>query len=159
MFSRHKVKKGFTLIELIVVIAIIATLAAIVGPAIFSNVGDAKTNSARSQIEILSLALNSYRLHNDNYPSQEQGLQALRTMPTTGEIPKNWRGPYLTRELPSDPWGRPYIYIVPGIANPKSFDLYTLGKDGKVGGTDEDADITSWGGVVGAVGAVGPVQQ
>jgi general secretion pathway protein G len=149
VFSRHKNKrKGFTLIELLVVIAIIATLAAIVGPAVFSNVSDAKTNSAKSQIEIFSLALNSYRLHNDVYPDAQQGLQALRTMPTTGEIPKNWRGPYIERELAPDPWGRPYIYVAPGIANPKSFDLYSLGRDGKPGGTDEDADVTSWGGAV-----------
>jgi len=139
---------GFTLIELIVVIAIIATLAAVVAPAIFQNVGDAKTNAAKSQIEMLGLALNSYRLDNDAFPSAGQGLEALRTMPTSGEIPKNWRGPYLTRVLGNDPWGRPYVYKSPGIANPKSYDLYSLGKDGKVGGTDEDADITSWGGPV-----------
>ena len=149
--SMKKIPKtsfGFTLIELIVVIAIIATLAAVVAPAIFQNVGDAKVESAKSQIEMLSLALNTYRLDNDAYPSTEQGLTALETMPTTGDIPKHWRGPYLTRVLPNDPWDRPYFYRSPGIANPKGFDLYTLGKDGKIGGTDEDVDITSWGGEV-----------
>ena len=141
-------RTGFTLIELIVVIAIIATLAAVVAPAIFQNVGDAKTNAAKSQIEMLGLALNSYRLDNDAFPSNEQGLEALRTMPTVGDIPKNWRGPYLTRVLGNDPWGRPYLYKSPGVENPKTYDLYSLGKDGKPGGTDEDADVTSWGGPV-----------
>jgi general secretion pathway protein G len=146
--DRVRSPQGFTLIELIVVIAIIATLAAIVAPAIFQNVGDAKTNAAKSQIEMLGLALNSYRLDNDAFPSTDQGLDALRTMPTIGDIPKNWRGPYLTRVLGNDPWGRPYVYKSPGIVNPKTYDLYSLGKDGKAGGTDEDADITSWGGPV-----------
>ena len=145
---RHRTRRAFTLIELIVVIAIIATLAAVVAPAIFQNVGDAKVESAKSQIEMLSLALNAYRLDNDVYPSTEQGLAALQTMPITGDIPKHWRGPYLTRVLPNDPWDRSYIYRSPGTVNPKSFDLYTLGKDGKPGGADEDADITSWGGAV-----------
>ena len=141
---RLQTRCAFTLIELIVVIAIIATLAAVVAPAIFQNVGDAKVEAAKSQIEMLSLALNSYRLDNDAYPSTAQGLEALQTMPVAGEIPKHWRGPYLTRVLPNDPWDRPYcVYRSPGTgANPKSFDLYSLGKDGKPGGTDEDADIT-----------------
>lgn len=141
-------RRGFTLIELIVVIAIIATLAAVVAPAIFQNVGDAKTASAKSQIEMLSLALNSYRLDNDQYPSTEQGLAALQTMPTIGTLPKNWRGPYLSRVLGNDPWDRPYVYRSPGVENPKGYDLYTLGRDGKPGGKDDDADITSWGGEV-----------
>jgi general secretion pathway protein G len=108
----HRTRRAFTLIELIVVIAIIATLAAVVAPAIFQNVGDAKVESAKSQIEMLSLALNAYRLDNDAYPSTEQGLAALQTMPVTGEIPKHWRGPYLTRVLPNDPWDRSYIYCL-----------------------------------------------
>jgi general secretion pathway protein G len=87
-------------------------------------------------------------LDNDDYPSTDQGLSSLRTMPVSGNLPKNWRGPYLTRVLPADPWGRPYIYQAPGVESPKGYDLYTLGKDGKPGGTDEDADVTSWGGEV-----------
>jgi general secretion pathway protein G len=139
---------GFTLMELLVVIAIIATLAAVVAPAIFRNVGDAKGASAKSQVDLLALALNSYRLDNDVFPTSEQGLEALRTLPATGEPPRNWRGPYLSKLVPNDPWGRPYVYVAPGKTNPTSFDLYTLGRDGKVGGDGEDADVTSWGGPV-----------
>jgi general secretion pathway protein G len=139
---------GFTLIELLVTIAIIATLAAIVAPALFGNVGEARRNSARSQIQILSLALDAYRLDNDAFPTTDQGLEALRTMPVSGTPPANWKGPYLRQLVPMDPWGRPYVYTAPGIANPNSYDLYTLGKDGKSGGEGEDADITSWNGPV-----------
>lgn len=143
-----RIRRGFTLLELIVVVAIIATLAAVVAPAIFRNVGDAKQSAAKSQLEMFSVALNQYRLDNDQYPTTDQGLAALRTIPATGTIPRNWRGPYLSRVVPQDPWNRPYIYLSPGIENPQSYDLYTLGRDGLVGGTDEDADITSWGGPV-----------
>jgi general secretion pathway protein G len=141
-------RAGFTLIELLVVIAIIATLAAIVAPAVFRNVGDAKVNTAKSQIELFALALDAYRLDNDVYPDTEQGLSALRILPTVGIPPRNWRGPYLRKTVPADPWGRPYVYLAPGRENPSSYDLYSLGRDGESGGTEEDADITSWGGVV-----------
>lgn len=134
--------------ELLVVIAIIATLAAVVAPSIFRNVGDAKDASAKSQVDLLALALNSYRLDNDVFPSSEQGLAALRTLPAIGEPPRNWRGPYLSKLVPTDPWGRAYVYVAPGKENPGSFDLYTLGRDGKAGGEGEDADVTSWGGPV-----------
>lgn len=145
---RRRSESGFTLIELMVVIAIIATLAAVVAPAVFHHVSDAKAEAARSQIEIFSLALDSYRLDNDTYPTTEQGLAALRAIPTVGSQPRNWRGPYLRKEVPLDPWGRAYVYGAPGKANPASYDCYTLGRDGKVGGEGEDADITSWGGAV-----------
>jgi general secretion pathway protein G len=139
---------GFTLIELLVTIAIIATLAAIVAPSLFSNVGQARQNAAKSQIQILSLALDAYRVDNDAYPATEQGLEALRTFPVASDPPKNWRGPYLRQLVPLDPWGRPYVYVSPGLANPAAYDLYTLGKDGKPGGEGEDADVTSWNGPV-----------
>jgi general secretion pathway protein G len=141
-------KLGFTLIELLVVIAIIATLAAVVAPALFRNVGDAKLNAAKSQVEIFALALDSYRIDNDQYPSTEQGLSALRSVPTVGDAPRNWRGPYLRKTVPPDPWGREYLYVAPGKENASSYDLYSLGRDGKIGGDGEDADITSWGGTL-----------
>lgn len=137
---------GFTLIELLVTIAIIATLAAIVAPSLFGNVGEARRSSAKSQIQILALALDAYRVDNDEYPTTEQGLEALRSMPAAGDPPKNWRGPYLRQLVPADPWGRPYIYVSPGVSNPNGYDLYTLGKDGKPGGDGENADVTSWNG-------------
>lgn len=134
---------GFTLIEIIVVIAVVAILASLVSPMVFQNVGDAKSTTARAQIEILALALDSYRLDNDRYPSTEVGLTALRDRPE-GELGRAWRGPYLRREVPADPWGRPYVYRSPGDENPSSYDLLSLGRDGEPGGTGEDADIESW---------------
>jgi general secretion pathway protein G len=141
-------RAGFTLIELIVVIAIIASLATIVGPLVFRNVGDAKTTAAKGQIEILSTALQQYRVDNGAFPTSAQGLEALRTIPTSGEVPTNWRGPYLSKNIPLDPWGKPYVYASPGVANATTFDLYSFGKDGRAGGVGEDADITSWDGSV-----------
>ena len=146
--ANHRKRRGFTLIELLVTIAIIATLAAIVAPALFGNVGQARQNAARSQVQILSLALDAYRVDNDAYPTSDQGLESLRTFPVAGDPPKNWRGPYLRQLVPVDPWGRQYVYTSPGTVNPTSYDLYTLGKDGKPGGEGEDADITSWNGTV-----------
>lgn len=149
MSSRNdRKRRGFTLIELLVTIAIIATLAAIIAPSLFGNVGEARRNAARSQIQILALALDAYRVDNDEYPTTDQGLQALRAFPVSGTAPPNWRGPYLRQVLPLDPWGRAYVYVAPGVANPNAYDLYSLGKDGKPGGEGEDADITSWGGPV-----------
>jgi general secretion pathway protein G len=145
---RRYAAAGFTLIELLVVIAIIAVLASVVAPAVFRNVGDAKQAAAHSQIELFATALNQYRLDNDTYPTSDQGLAALRTMPSDGDPPRNWRGPYLSRVVPLDPWGRPYIYTSPGTENPQTYDLYTLGRDGKPGGDGDDADVTSWGGPV-----------
>jgi general secretion pathway protein G len=143
-----RARGGFTLIELLVTIAIIATLAAIVAPALFGNVGEARKDTARSQVQILALALDAYRLDNDAFPTTDQGLESLRTFPAAGDPPKNWKGPYLRQLIPMDPWGRAYVFVSPGIANPNGYDLYTLGKDGKPGGDGEDADITSWNGPV-----------
>jgi general secretion pathway protein G len=148
LLSRRRRRRGFTLIELLVTIAIIATLAAIIAPSLFSNVGDAKLSAAKSQVQIIALALDAYRVDNDEYPTTEQGIQALRAIPATGDAPANWRGPYLRQVIPLDPWGRPYVFISPGVANPNGYDLYTLGKDGQPGGTGENADITSWNGPV-----------
>jgi general secretion pathway protein G len=139
---------GFTLIEILVVLAVIATLAALVGPTVFRNVGDSRVSAAKSQLELFALALEQYRLDNHVYPTTEQSLTALRTTPITGEPPRNWRGPYLRRVVPDDPWGRPYVYVAPGRESPETYDLYSLGRDGRVGGEGEDADVTSWGGAV-----------
>jgi len=136
---------GFTLIEMMVVIAIIGTLALIVGPSVMGNLGDANTTAARAQIEILVVGLENYRMDTAMYPDTEQGLAVLRTWPAGSVPPPGWRGPYLRKPVPLDPWKRPYIYRSPGTHNPDSYDLYTLGRDGVVGGEGEDEDITSWG--------------
>lgn len=135
---------GFTLIELLVVITVIAILAGLVGPMVFRNVGDAKVSAARAQIELFALALDQYRLDNDFYPSSSQGLEGLRQRPTGDPEARNWRGPYLRKAIPLDPWGRPYVYKSPGEVNVESYDLVSLGRDGQPGGTGEDADVTSW---------------
>jgi general secretion pathway protein G len=135
--------RGFTLIEILVVIVVIAILATLVAPNIFQNVGAAKSATARSQIEMLGAALDSYRLDNGSYPSSQQGLAALWEKPTI-DPPANWRGPYLRKAVPPDPWGRPYAYIFPGQQNPTGYDLLTFGADGTPGGEGENADIVSW---------------
>lgn len=136
---------GFTLIEMMVVLAIIGTLAMLVGPSILRNVGDANVTAARTQIETFAVALDAYRLDVGAYPTTEEGLAALRAQPLSGIPHVGWRGPYLRKPVPMDPWGRPYVYIAPGVHSPDSYDLYTLGRDGKPGGEGENADITSWG--------------
>src|SRR5207249_2562912 len=105
--------RGFTLIEILVVIIVLGLLAALVGPRILGRVSEAKSATARTQIELLGLALDNYRLDNGMYPTSEQGLGALQEKPTREPIPLNWRGPYLRKALPLDPWGRPYIYMSP----------------------------------------------
>lgn len=139
-----KAPAGFTLIEILVVITVIAILASLVTPLVFRNVGDAKRSAARAQVEILGLALDAYRLDNDYYPSTAQGLDALRAVPAGEPRPGNWRGPYLKKSVPRDPYGRPYVYASPGAVNPDSYDLLSLGRDGSPGGSDEDADLNSW---------------
>jgi general secretion pathway protein G len=128
----------------LVVITVIAILASLVAPSVFRNVGDAKQTAARAQIESLGLALDGYRLNNDTYPSTAQGLRALVEPPTGDPAARNWRGPYLKRGVPLDPWGRPYIYRAPGTVNVDGYDLLSYGRDGTEGGTGEDADIKSW---------------
>ena len=135
---------GFTLIEVMVVVAVIAMLAALVGPNVFRNVGTARDAAARSQIELMGAALDSYRLDSGRYPTSGQGLQSLRTAPTVHPLPNNWRGPYLRKEVPLDPWRNPYIFISPGSVNPTGYDLLSLGADGELGGEEEAADVVSW---------------
>jgi general secretion pathway protein G len=127
---------GFTLLELLVVIVIIGLLAGYVAPRYFAQVGKSEVQVARAQIDSLEKALDQYRLDTRHYPSAEQGLDALVTKPD-GE--SGWTGPYLKKAVPADPWGRAYVYRVPGSKG--DFDLLSLGKDGQPGGTGEDADL------------------
>ena len=135
--------RGFTLIEVLVVIVVIAILAAIVGPSLFKNVGDARVSAARTQIETFGTALDAYRLDNGSYPTTQQGLLALWQKPTI-DPPANWRAPYLRKAVPKDPWGHDYQYVAPGKVNPASYDLVSFGADGKPGGDGDNADIVSW---------------
>lgn len=134
-------RRGFTLLELVVVIIVLGLLAGIVAPQIIDRLSDAKSTTARTQIELLSVALDAYRLDNGSYPTTDQGLAALRERPTRAPAPANWRGPYLRKAVPLDPWGRAYLYRAPGERNRGAFDLESLGKDGKTGGEGEDADV------------------
>jgi general secretion pathway protein G len=132
-------RRGFTLLELLVVMVIIGLLAAYVAPRYFSQVGRSEVRSAQAQVAALRNALDAYRLDMGNYPTTEQGLAALSTRPQNAA---RWNGPYLQRAVPPDPWGRPYQYRSPGEHG--EFDLLSLGKDGQPGGSAEAADITSW---------------
>jgi general secretion pathway protein G len=143
-WNRPFTRRGFTLIEILVVITVIAILASLVSPMIFRNVGDAKTTAARAQIEIFALALDAYRLDNDYYPGTSQGLAALQQPPLGEPAARNWRGPYLRKGVPPDPWGGEYLYRSPGDSNPSAYDILSLGRDGRPGGTGEDADLNSW---------------
>ena len=132
---------GFTLLEVVVVIIVLGLLAAIVAPQILGRVSDARTTAAQTQVELFGTALDSYRLDNGSYPTTEQGLAALRERPTRAPAPTNWRGPYLRKDVPVDPWGKPYLYRSPGERNATGYDLSSLGRDGKVGGEGEDKDV------------------
>ena len=136
-------RSGFTLIEILVVIVVIAILATLVAPNVFQHVGAAKSATAKSQIEMLGAALDAYRLDNGAYPTTQQGLGALWEKPTI-DPPVNWRAPYLRKPVPMDPWGRAYLYMFPGQANPTGYDLISYGADGLPGGDGENADILSW---------------
>ena len=130
-------QSGFTLLELLVVVAIIGLLAAYVGPRYLSQVNKSEVTAARAQIEAIARALESYRLDVGSYPATEVGLKALQRAP--GNQPR-WRGPYLQKELPDDPWGHAYVYRLVS-ANGREFELLSYGRDGRPGGEGDNADI------------------
>lgn len=135
-----KKQKGFTLIELMVVVVILAILAAIAVPRLMDRPDQARVVKAQQDIGAISSALQLYKLDNYRYPTTDQGLEALVTEPTDDPVPSNWKQ-YL-QQLPKDPWGKDYIYLSPGEHG--DFDLYTLGADGEEGGEDMDATIGNW---------------
>lgn len=137
-------RAGFTLIEILVVVAVLSVLAALVAPNVFGHLGTAKDAAARSQMEMLGAALDAYRLDNGRYPTTQQGLEALRTEPSIDPRPRNWNGPYLRRAVPLDPWDFEYVYVSPGEENPNAYDLISYGADGEPGGEGENQDIRSW---------------
>ena len=132
-------RRGFTLLELLVVMVIIGLLAGYVGPKLFAQIGKSESKVARAQIDALQKALDQYRIDLGRYPATEQGLAALVQRPA--DEPR-WSGPYLAKAVPVDPWGRPYLYTSPGGHG--DFDLQSLGKDGQPGGDGDDADLNSW---------------
>jgi general secretion pathway protein G len=144
MSNERLKERGFTLIELMVVIVILGILAGFVVPRIMGRPEEARRMKARVQIESIETALKLYKLDNGSYPSTEQGLQALVEAPSVGTLPRAWRnGGYLEKgKVPNDPWGGEYLYLCPGVNG--EFDLFSYGADGEPGGEDKNADINSW---------------
>ena len=144
MRNRTGSERGFTLIELMVVIVILGILAGLIIPRIMGRPEEARRMKARIQMESIETALKLYKLDSGSYPTTEQGLQALVEAPAVGELAKNWRkGGYLEKgKVPNDPWDNEYVYLSPGLYG--DFDLISYGKDGQPGGEDENEDINSW---------------
>jgi general secretion pathway protein G len=139
---RQRVQRGFTLVEIMVVVVIIGILGALVVPKLLGRTGESRVTAARVDISTLMQALKLYKLDNQRYPTTEQGLQSLIQKPTAGPSAAGWKeGGYLER-LPKDPWGNPYQYLSPGIHG--EVDIFSFGADGQPGGAGEDADIGSW---------------
>lgn len=138
MRKRRQSEAGFTLMELLVVLVIIGLLAAFVGPIVFQWISPAKQTAARQQIDGFMTALDSYLIDHGQYPTTDQGLDALRTDPGT----ENWKGPYLRKEIPVDPWGNAYVYRAPGRSG--GFEIVSYGSDGLEGGSADAEDIESW---------------
>ena len=135
-----RTSRGFTLIEVMVVVVILAILAGIIVPRIMGRPEEAKRTKAQIDIKAIEEALNLYKLDNGEYPTTDQGLQALVTKPTSDPIPHNWQ-PYL-KDLPEDPWNRPYMYLSPGEHG--EIDIFTYGPTGQVGGSGKNATIGNW---------------
>jgi general secretion pathway protein G len=134
-----KKEKGFTLIEMLIVMVILGLLAALVGPRMFGKVGKSRQKAAKAQISLFETTLDTYRLDTSKYPTTEQGLQALRTKPGGVE---RWDGPYLPKNVPLDPWGHAYEYRCPGEHG--DYDIISLGADGTAGGEGENEDVVNW---------------
>jgi general secretion pathway protein G len=137
---RCRSSRGFTLLEILVVLVIVGLLIGLVGPRLFGRADAAKVQTAQAQIKLLRGALETMRMDISRYPTQAEGLLLLTTAPSDPGIAQRWRGPYLDDALPSDPWGAPYRYVVPGPGG-QAYGIYSYGGDGKPGGEGTDADI------------------
>lgn len=138
--ANRNVQRGFTLLELVVVLVILGTLAALVGPRLVGHSTEARITAAKTQIELFRQALETFRMHAGRYPTTQEGLEALQTSPAGLG---SWRGPYLSRGVPKDPWGNPYTFKSPGDQG-REFEIVALGSDAQPGGVGEAADVVSW---------------
>jgi len=142
MSMRKKIGRkagGFTFFEILVVVTIIGLLAALVGPRLWKRISGAKQSTAKAQIELFGTALDAFRLDTGRYPTTDEGLKALREKPSGADL---WQGPYLPKEIPVDPWNKPYIYKSPGDHG--DYDIISFGADGAEGGDGENQDVVSW---------------
>jgi general secretion pathway protein G len=140
--AAQRLQRGFTLIEIMVVVVIMGVLAAMVVPKLLNRAGDSKVSAAKVDIATIMQALKLYKLDNQRYPTTEQGLQALIEKPTGGPAANGWKAGGYVEKMPKDPWGNPYQYLSPGIKG--EIDVFSYGADGQPGGTGDDADIGSW---------------
>ena len=139
---RQRIARGFTLVEIMVVVVIIGILGALVVPKLLSRTGESRVTAAKVDIATLMQALKLYKLDNQRYPTTDQGLTALITKPTSGPTANGWKNGGYVEKLPKDPWGNPYQYLSPGVNG--EIDVFSLGADGQPGGTGDDSDIGSW---------------
>jgi len=139
---RQRIARGFTLVEIMVVVVIIGILGALVVPKLLSRTGESRVTAAKVDIATLMQALKLYKLDNQRYPTTEQGLTSLVSKPTAGPTANGWKTGGYVEKLPKDPWGNPYQYLSPGVNG--EIDVFSYGADGQAGGAGDDADIGSW---------------
>lgn len=145
MIRKKKSEQGYTLLEVVAVLTLMAALLTLVTPNIIKELKKGQIKAARAQVQSFKNVLNSYYMDNSCYPTTEQGLKALIEKPTIPPVPESWNGPYLEdKNIPRDPWGEELRYLCPGVHNPDKYDLYSLGSDKKEGGEGSDADIGNW---------------